>query len=197
MTSKEAIQPAPHDPHILIAAPDGSRSSALIAELALRMQPRITHVDQVADARHMIEQGDCDLVIADQFLADGRGLDLAPRNGAATAPIILLKEFIDADRLIVALRLGIADVFEHPVDTDALIARIGDILHERSMRQRDIRRARRLRRMSSKLIRERRELRRRVDLICNDIVVAYRQLAERVVASPLWTKADAPPHERV
>jgi len=198
MMSKEAIEPASSaDPHILVVAAESARTTALIADLILQMQPRISHVDSIAQARRIMASNECDLIIADQFLQDGRGLDLVARDGSLDIPIILLKEIIDPDRVLTALRHGVADVIEHPVDSQALIERIGDVLHRASIRQRDARRARRLRRMSSRLIRERRELRRRVDLICNDIVVAYRQLAEKVVASPLWPANDEQPHERV
>jgi DNA-binding NtrC family response regulator len=176
---------------------DEPRTNALVADLILHMQPRITRVETVEAAREVIETGDCDLIIADQYLADGRGLDLVARDGSLDTPIILLKETIEADRILTALRLGVADILAHPVDSDMLIERIGEVLHEDAIRRRDARRARRLRKMSSKLIRERRELRQRVDLICNDIVVAYRQLAEKVVESPLWPADEDQPHQRV
>lgn len=197
MNTKEAMSTrAEQDPSILIAAQDDDRTTALIAEIVIRLQPRITHVASVEDARRAIKATKPTLIIADQYLEDGYGMDIIPRDGSMKTPVILLKEVIEPDRMIEAMRLGVADVFEQPINPDAVIASI-ERLHRREMiRRRDERRAKRLRRMSSKLIRDRRDLRQRVDLICNDIVVAYRQLAEKVVSSPVWTATNDQPRER-
>lgn len=191
MSAKEArTTRAEQDPQILIAALDDARTTELIAEIVLRLQPRITHVSSVDDARRAIRMTRPTLIIADQYLDDGHGMDIIPRDGSLKTPFILLAEQIDADRMLEALRLGVADVFEQPVESDAVIDAIERLHKRETIRRRDERRTRRLRRMSSKLIRDRRDLRQRVDLICNDIVVAYRQLAEKVVSSPVWTAND-------
>lgn len=197
MSAKEAMSTrAGQYPKILIAAQDDARTTALIAEIVVQIQPQITHVASVEDARRAIKATKPTLIIADQYLEDGYGMDIIPRDGSLLTPVILLKEHVDPERMIQALRLGVADVFEQPIDPDEVIASI-DRLHKReTIRRRDDRRAKRLRRMSSKLIRDRRDLRQRVDVICNDIVVAYRQLAEKVVSSPVWTATNDNPRTR-
>ena len=191
MSAKEAMSTrAGQDPRILIAAQDDDRTTALIAEIVIQLQPQITHVASVEDARRAIKATRPTLIIADQYLDDGYGLDIIPRDGSLRTPVVLIQEHVETDRMIEAMRLGVADVFEQPIDPDEVIDAIQRLHKREMMRQRDERRAKRLRRMSSKLIRDRRDLRRRVDVICNDIVVAYRQLAEKVVASPVWTPND-------
>lgn len=188
MFAKEANTPNPnHYPHILIAARDNARTVDLLAAIVDRMAVRITLVDSVADARDAIEEFDPDLLIADQKLIDGCGMDLVSRKGEPRRKVILLKETLEMDRVLMALRLGVSDVFVHPIDTDLLIETAEKLCRRESVRRRDVLRQTRLRTLSSKLIKDRRVLRQRVDLICNDIVHAYRQLAEKVVKMPMWT----------
>lgn len=197
MKAKEAMSiRAGQEPRILIAAQDDDRTTALIAELVVQIQPQITHVSTVEDARLAVKTTRPTLIIADQYLDDGYGMDLIPRDASLKTPVILIKEQIEPDRLIQAMRLGVADVFEQPIDPDEVVAAIARLHKRETIRQRNERRARRLRRMSSKLIRDRRDLRQRVDLICNDIVVAYKQLAEKVVTSPVWTATNDNPKQR-
>lgn len=194
MPAKEAmLTRAELDPRILIVAQDDSRTTALIAEIVIQLAPQITHVSTVADARRAMKRAQPTLIIADQYLDDGHGMDIIPRDDSLKTPVVLLVEEVDADRMVEAVRLGVADVFERPIDIDIVIAAIERLHKRETIRLRDERRARRLRRMSSKLIRDRRDLRQRVDLICNDIVVAYRQLAQKVVSSPVWTATNDNP----
>ena len=197
MRAKEAMSNrAGCEPRILVAAQDDDRTTALIAEIVIQLQPQITHVSSVEDARLAIKATRPTLILADQYLEDGYGMDLIPRDASLKTPVILIKEQIDPDRLIQAMRLGVSDVFEQPIDPDEVIASIARLHRREAIRLRNERRSRRLRRMSSKLIRDRRDLRQRVDLICNDIVVAYRQLAEKVVSSPVWTATNDNPKQR-
>ena len=57
------------------------------------------------------------------------------------------------------------------------------------VRRHQQRRYRRLRRLSSRIVRERRDLRQRIDLVCRDFVQAYRRLAQRVSESNLLPRA--------
>jgi len=127
------------------------------------------------------------------------GMDLVPRDGAKHYQVILLKETLEMDRVLLALRLGVADIFVHPIDGDLVVDAVERLCKRERVRRRDVLRQSRLRGLSSKLIKDRRVLRQRVDLICNDIVHAYRHLAEKVVDSPDWTppvEEERPTRER-
>jgi len=71
-----------------------------------------------------------------------------------------------------------------PMDPDTLVDSVRRAVRQRRTLHRKTARAKRLRRLSSRLIKDRRELRRRVDLICSDLVGAYQRLAEKVVTVP-------------
>jgi hypothetical protein len=49
-------------------------------------------------------------------------------------------------------------------------------------------RHRRLRKLTARIICERRDLRQRIDLICRDFVHAYRRLAQRVTEAELLSQ---------
>ena len=200
MSAKEATPISINKtPHIVIVAPDNGRITDLLAELADRVSARLTLVDTINDARMAIKALNPEIVIADHRLEDGYGMDLVPRDGAKHYQVILLKETLEMDRVLLALRLGVADIFVHPIDGYLVVDAVERLCKRERVRRRDTLRQSRLRGLSSKLIKDRRVLRQRVDLICNDIVHAYRHLAEKVVGSPDWTppvEEERPTRER-
>jgi DNA-binding NtrC family response regulator len=80
------------------------------------------------------------------------------------------------------MRLGVRDMFAKPFD----LARLGESVERAAADHRKRRserlRSERLRRVSGRIVRERRAMRQRVDLVCRDLVGAYRRLAEKYVA---------------
>jgi DNA-binding response OmpR family regulator len=101
------------------------------------------------------------------------------------APFILLAENPSARDMLQALRLGAADVLAKPFVLNELAERVRQAETRAEDRYRRRVRNRRLRRLTSRIIRERRDLRQRMDLICKDFVQAYRRLAQRVSEADL------------
>lgn len=200
MSEKEASPISINEyPHILIAAPDDGRVTDLLAHIADQVAARLTLVDSIYDARMAIKALNPEVVIADHRLEDGFGMDLVPRDGVRRYQTILLKETLEMDRVLLALRLGVADIFVHPLDCELIVEAVQRLCNRERVRRRDALRQSRLRGLSSKLIKDRRVLRQRVDLICNDIVHAYRHLAEKVAGEPDWSPSienDQPSRER-
>ena len=98
-------------------------------------------------------------------------------------PVILLADDPTLPEAIEAMRLGVVDLFGKPFDLHEVgeaVVRAADQEHQR---QREAVRQRRLRRLASRVVRERRDLRQRMDLMCRDIVQAYRRLARQVDSS--------------
>ena len=95
----------------------------------------------------------------------------------------MLDNQIDAQRVLAALRAGAGDIFTPPYDRHQILTTIRRAVQAKRDRDRRELRTTRLRRLSSRLIRDRRELRQRVDLICRDLVQAYRRLVSKVVDS--------------
>jgi len=166
---------------ILIVAPDGPETAELIANLAMNFDADFTQVESIADAWARMADGCFDVIVATQCLVDGSGLDILNDDTPLETPVVLIEDEIIPERVVTALRRGAADLLPTPVDYDYLVRRIRRVVQDQRLdRQADIR-AQRLRRLSSRLVKDRRELRQRVDLICTDLVTAYQRLAERVV----------------
>lgn len=172
------------DMRIMFAAENTKATAAMLQDMLTKLDADIFLVDTVEDARSLAAQEQFDVILSAAGLSNGQGLDLLRTGIAADTPFILIEDNLDAERVLEAMRLGAADVV-HPQHTaDQVISTIDQTVRRGRLCRRDIRRSQRLRRLSSKLIRDRRELRQRVDLICKDLVVAYQRLAEKVVTTP-------------
>lgn len=169
-------------PKILIVEPAPESLETLVAVCARRFDAQITCV---ADAESCL---DCDmldphdLVLTSFDLPDVDGLELAARLLALRSrPIILITDEPNYDTAIEAMRLGVKDVFCRPVDEDEMIDAAERALRGYQLRRDHAARYRRMRHLVRHVIRERRHLNRRVELVCQDLVGAHRRLAHRVV----------------
>ncbi|MBX3395679.1 MAG: response regulator [Phycisphaerae bacterium] len=171
------------DTRILVLAEDGPDTAELISNLIMNIDADFAHVGSIEEAREAADSGDYDVVIAMSELPDGNGVELLdPEAGRIDAPVVLIDDELAADRLVQALRSGAADVLATPIDYGYLVDSVRRIVRQRHMGRQELIRTKRLRRLSSRLVKDRREMRKRVDLICNDIVTAYQRLAEKFVA---------------
>ncbi len=171
------------DTRILIVADDTEAVAAIVHHLITSFNADVTLVETRSDVEQVTDLARFDLILAQCELGDGRGVDLLDLLPARRPPIILFQCAAEIDGVIAAVRKGVADVLPAPVALEDLTPAICRVLHRGRLRRSEQVRTRRLRSLSSQLIRERRELRKRIDLICHDIVDAYRRLAERVVAA--------------
>ncbi len=83
--------------------------------------------------------------------------------------------------LIEAMRCGVVDFFAKPFEIEQLLATMERTMgaYRASLTYRQ--RYERTRMLLRKVIRERRELNERIDLICKDLVGAHKRLAMRVL----------------
>ena len=164
-----------------------------LAEMILRCLQdtswaEVTHVTTASDALREELTTRHDVIVAAMSLPDGDGLALTREvrvtNGC---PVILTAEQVTAEEAIEALRLGVTDILMQPFDIADLMDLAKRTAERRFRCRHRRRRYRRLRSMVSRIIRERRDLRQRMDLICRDLVYAYRNLAQKVTASGMLT----------
>ena len=174
---KEASMKA-RDMNILIVAED-CKAVATIAQQFVQANSDVTMVDTIAEATVLLANHSYDAVVAAVTLDDGSGLSLVSHKGPS-APVILIGEAPESDEVLAAIRAGASDVFPQPVDVDGLVTSVRRIVAARRKHRTALTRNKRLRKMTSRLVRDRRELRQRVDLICRDLVSAYQRLAEKV-----------------
>lgn len=129
-----------------------------------------------------------DLIVLDAPLPDAEALELARQLRVSTRrPMLLLAESLAVDEAIEAMRLGFKDILMKPIDPAQAVEQIQPIVeNQRKVRDRR-RRYHRLRVLTGRILRERRDLRERIDLICQDVVHAYRRLAQEVGKSGILT----------
>ena len=129
-----------------------------------------------------------DLVIADLELGDGDALALIRQLRVSNrCPLILMAATFTAPDLIEAIHLGVRDVLVKPFAMQQMSDVLGRAIHRRLRRRRHQRRYQRLRLLTARILRERRDLKQRTDLICQDLVNAYRGLAQKVAESGVLT----------
>jgi DNA-binding NtrC family response regulator len=168
---------------ILLVEPDPSTMELLVAALSRRFHAHITCVSRASSGLHSDAREPNDLVIAEMKLPDASGLEFAEQLLAgASRPVILIDERASSRRAVAALRLGIADLFHKPFPVECLLQAAQEALDSLDFRRRTAVRHRRMREMVRRMIRERRDLNRRVELVCKDLVDAQRRLSHRVLA---------------
>jgi len=177
---------------ILIVADDPDTAAMLATHIMTNLDDaNVSVVDTIEEAQLMAASDAFDLILAQERLADGPALSLVG-EGATATPLVVVSPDADAERIRTIFRDGAADVLDSAADGDGVLDCIGRVVRRSRQQQSRTRRSKRLRRVSTRLIKDRRELRQRVDLICRDVVDAYRRLAEKVVSTTGGEQSDRP-----
>ena len=169
---------------ILLVEPDADIVEILVAALTRRFDAQITCV---ADAKSCIDTDLAephDLVITELELGDSDGLRLT-RDLAVlgTRPFILLADEARCEDAIEAMRSGVRDMFCKPFPVARFLDAAERLLNENEVRRRRAAKYHRMRELVRRVISERRDLKRRIELICRDLVGAQRRLVHRVLES--------------
>ncbi len=168
---------------ILLVEPDAGMLEILVACLARHLDVHITCVADAASCMDVEMLDPHDLVITEMTLPDRSGLDLVQDLAALShRPVILLADEPTCEQAIEALRVGATDLFHKPFPVEHLLEAV-----DRSLRSFDVRRQRaakyrRMRDLVRRVIRERRHLNQRIELVCRDLVEAQRRVVHRVLA---------------
>lgn len=167
---------------ILIVSDDPETIAEAVQHVVLHLDADVTVVDTVEEAGVATASGAFDAILTAEKLSDGDALSLielhrAGRGGGT--PIFVMTARPDAERSLMALRKGAEEVFARPLTAERIVPVLRRAIGARRERLFKENRSRRLRRLSARLVRDRREMRQRVDLICRDVVQAYRRLAEK------------------
>jgi len=170
-------------PKILLVEDDHDISLMLREHLEYSLRADVRLAESGVEALEVDRADPSELAIVDFMLPDMNGLNLmADLNRVHHRPIVFITGYGTLDRVIEALRCGAADLFLKPLDLQALSAALADLIEQSRRQQTRIRRLERLRKHAKSVIRERRKVRRRLDLVCRDLVSAYQDLATQVAA---------------
>ena len=169
-------------PRILIVEDDADIADMLAEHFALVLGVDVSVARTAAEGLKLDLSHGHDVILADLKLPDGNGLDLARQLRDISDPqIVLMTGQPTTGQAIEGMRLGVRDLIGKPFDLTHLTATIRAVLDDHAKASARELRSRRLRVLSGRIIRERRHLRKRLDLLCRDLVEAYRNLADKVV----------------
>ena len=142
----------------------------------------LVRVPTIKAARRELERKAVDLLLTDVHLPDGDGVSLLPLLAAANAAAraIVMTGRPSVEKTVDALRAGAIDYLPKPFTPDALADRMGRALRRQGLDARDHRRLVRLRGAVKRLNAARHHVGKKVDLLCNDLVTAYGELARQV-----------------
>lgn len=178
---------------ILLVEPDPRILETLVDAFVHRFHSNITCVSSAADALDVEMLEPHSIAIIDTAIEDSSAVSLAVRlRELGDRPIVIIGNEPTTAEALDAMRCGVADYFIKPFQLEDLLdmmeRAIADYRELRSQRHR----FERMRALVRRVLKDRRSLNRRVDLICKDLVGAHKRLARRVVESQSRnTTADA------
>ncbi len=185
-TAKSIKPPAQkHRPRVLLVDDEPSLVDVLTTALT-GMECAITVAHSLAQAERVLAA--CgngrgfDLMVTDVGLPDGNGMSLLPllRRACPTASTIVITGSPTVDRAVAALRDGAVDFLPKPFDHAQIVDRVRRALDNQAAGARADKRIARLRGAVRKLSAARRLVSQKVDLLCNDLIGAYTDLARQV-----------------
>jgi len=137
--------------------------------------------DSIEQANQLIETSPIDLALIEPRLRDGSGIELAEhiRRQRPIAQTIVITGEPSLENAIEAIRAGVGDFISKPLDLDDLNRRVKLALDRHCVDRHQIRRMKRLERVCKKLNSAHEDVTRQVDILCNDLVTAYQELANQ------------------
>lgn len=179
----ESAIDAPSGISVLVVDDDQSVLEA-IGDALKRDNRRVHHAADLGGARRILGSEPIDLVLVDIKLSDGDGLAFAAelRQSHPLVRTIIITGDPSVDRAVEAMRSGAVDFLSKPLDVSDLNRRVDHALQrQRDDAQREVR-MQRLRRLCKQLNTARHEVTQQVDILCNDLVTAYQELAGQMQA---------------
>ena len=173
---------AARQPHVLVVDDEPGLRDVL-ADACRGLGCRVTAVATMQAARRKLATGtSVELLVVDVNLPDGDGTALLPtlRKHHPTASAIVVTGDPSVARAVAALRGGAADFLPKPFDPAHLTDRVRAALAAQRDRSRQEKRLARLRGAVKRLGVARRMVNQKVDVLCNDLIGAYGDLAKQV-----------------
>ena len=175
--SKPPVLPA--SPAVLIVEDEPALVELIRDVLGRELNCRVKSALSISDARRILAREPIDLLIADIGLPDGDGLSLltALRARHPLAEAIIITGSPSVAGAIEAMRRGAADLLPKPFGVELLLDRTRKALYRQHLTARSEARIELLRSAVRRLNQARRVVGKKVDLLCNDLVGAYSELA--------------------
>ncbi|MCS7032652.1 MAG: response regulator [Phycisphaerae bacterium] len=169
-------------PRLLIVDDEPDVLSLLRDALVPRIDCTVSTAATLAEARQRLADESVDLLLTDLKLPDGDGLSLVPelreKHPAAGAMVITGNPSVQG--AVEALRAGAVDFVTKPFSIDQIADRVLCAIRRQALTARNDRRLSRLKEAVRRLNRSRKLVSRKVDLLCNDLISAYGDVARQV-----------------
>ncbi len=163
----------------------------LVESFVRRFQANITCVSTAEDALDTDMLEPHNIVLADTALPGMDAVTLTLRlKELCDRPVILMGSDPTSAEVIEATRCGAEDFFPKPFEVEALLQAMARELDGYEQARQLAMRHRRLRALVKRVIRERRELHDRMELVCKDLVGAHKRLVMRVLDEEGQLRAD-------
>jgi DNA-binding NarL/FixJ family response regulator len=178
--SKPPVLPA--SPAVLIVEDEPALAELIREALGRDLNCRVRVADSIKRARRIMATDSVDLMIADIGLPDGDGMSLlqALRAHHPLAESIVITGSPSVEKAIAAMRFGAADLLPKPFSLDNFVDRARRALYRQNLASKNEARIESLRAAVKRLNEARRVVCKKVDLLCNDLVGAYGELAEQL-----------------
>lgn len=173
--------PTRHKPSILIVD-DEPDMLELSQEIFARSVPsKVFQATSIAEAKRIIDRESISLLIADVSLPDGDGSTLIPhlQNVQPQAGAVIITGNASLEGSVSSFRSGAIDYLAKPFTATQFAERISKAIAYQDGLARTERRLSRLKSAVRKLNSARRMVSKKVDLLCNDLVTAYGDLARQ------------------
>lgn len=175
-----ATKPKPAGRSLQVLVVDDEPAVRQVLADAIAAPGRQVHQAGTLEAgERLAQQTVIDLALIDMKLPDGGGLDLARwfsvRQPAVSSVVLAGKPTFE--EMVEAMRAGACDYLRKPLDLSEVDRAVERAMRRRRERDRLAGRVRRLRRLCHKLNAARIETTQQVDILCNDLVSAYHELA--------------------
>ena len=167
---------------ILLVETDPRVVEMLVESFIRRFNCDITCVASAEDALDVEVVEPHTVVIADTKLPNMDAITLTQRmREFADRDVILMGDEPNAADALAVMRAGATDFFVKPFDISDLLGVVETSMHRYRRLSMQRRRTERMRGVLRHVLRDRRSLNRRVELICRDLVGAHKRLVVRVL----------------
>lgn len=171
-----------HPPRLLIVDDEPEVLAFLKDAISAKFDCKLTTARDVAEARRFIQRDGFELLITDLSLPDGDGTSLVSymhhMQPSAASMVITGKASVDA--AVGALRVGAVDFVAKPFSVDQIVAHVDRAIRRQAMIARNDRRILRLKDAVRRLNQSRKMVSKKVDLLCNDLISAYGDVARQM-----------------
>jgi DNA-binding response OmpR family regulator len=152
--------------------------------LGIEKSCRVLTASSIRQAKRILSTRTVELLITDLNLPDGDGATLVEslHRHQPLASAIVITGAPTVDTTIRVLREGAIDLLSKPFTIEGLQERVGKALRRQGLLARNEARIDRLRDAVKRLNEARRQVTRKVDLLCNDLVSAYTDLSKQLEA---------------